>query len=77
MEQTLTIKIPSAVQLNKFELSMALASKLYERGVLSSGQAADMVGISKRAFVELLAQYGVSVFGYDDIEDLKQEVDFV
>lgn len=51
--------------MNDFEIKMMIASKLYESGELSSGQAAEMVGISKRSFVELLGKYDVSLFGYD------------
>ena len=74
MQQVLTIKLPGSVQLNQFELSMMLASKMYERGILSTGQAAEMVGLSKRAFIELLAKYGVSVFGYSSLEELESEM---
>lgn len=70
---TLTIKIPSTLQISEFDLSMTLASKLYEDGKLSSGQAAEMVGISKRTFIELLGKYKVSVFGYS-AEELKEDL---
>ncbi len=68
---TLNIKIPTSLQLSKFDLAMTLASKLYEEGKLSSGQGAEMVGISKRTFLELLGKYNVSVFGYtaDELKD--------
>ncbi len=74
MQQVLTIKLPGSVQLNQFELTMMLAAKMYERGILSAGQAAEMSGLSKRAFIELLAKYGVSVFGYSTLEELEQEM---
>jgi len=34
--------------------------------VLSSGQAANLAGISKREFIETVGQFGVSVFGECD-----------
>lgn len=71
---TVNISLPESLQINVFEVKMILAAKLYEMGRLSSGQAAEIVGLSKRAFLELLGKYDVSVFGYglDDIEhDLK------
>lgn len=39
---------------------------------MSSGQAADLVGISKKAFIETVGQYGVSIFGegMDDLEKI-------
>ena len=72
MEQTtVTVKIPKRLSLSEFEISMILASRLYETGKITSGQAAEMVGLSKRAFIELLGKYNVSVFGYTlDEEDL-------
>lgn len=53
---------------------MMLAAKMYERGILSAGQAAKMVGLSKRAFIELLAKCGVSVFGYSTLEELDSDM---
>jgi len=59
--------------MSDFELKMLLASKLFEEGKLSSGQAAELVGITKRSFVELLGRYNVSLFGYD-YEELEEDV---
>jgi predicted HTH domain antitoxin len=73
MQQEVTIKLPKSVQLNSFEIAMTLAARLYERGILTSGQAAEMAGISKRAFIELVGQYGVSVFGYASLEELEMD----
>jgi len=47
---------------------MLLASRLFEKGKLTIGQAAEMVGLSKRAFLEILADYGVSPFNYSNSE---------
>jgi len=65
------INLPSDVMLSDFEVSMLLASKLFEMGIISSGQGAKMVGLSKRAFIELLGKYGVSIFQYDIDEVLE------
>lgn len=46
------------------EIQLLLAGKLYEKGLLSIGQAAQMAGFSKRAFMELLGHYLVSVLNY-------------
>jgi len=70
---TLKINIPENIDVNHFEVEMYLATKWYEQGKLSSGQAAEMVGLSKRTFIELLGKYGVSVFGYD-INELENEL---
>ena len=63
--QEITIKLPPMLEASDLELKMMLAAKLFELGRLSSGQAAEMVGVSKRAFVELLGKFNVSIFGYD------------
>ncbi len=66
--KTLTLNIPDSV--SDTDVKMQLAAQLYEKGVLSSGQAADLAGISKREFIENVGKYGVSIFGesIDDIE---------
>jgi len=72
----ITINIPEGLQMNMFELSMILASKLYEEGKLSSGQGAKMTGLSKRAFIELLGKYNTSVIGYD-FDELEKDLENV
>lgn len=62
---TIKINIPDNFEVSHFDIEMYLASRWYEEGKLSSGQAAEMVGLSKRAFIELIGKYNVSVFGYD------------
>jgi len=61
----ITINVPENLGLTRFEIEMTLAGKWYEEGKLTAGQAAEMVGLSKKAFIELLGKYGFSVFGYD------------
>ena len=55
---------------NEKEVKMIVAALLFEQGVLSSGQAAELAGISKREFLEPVGKYGVSIFG-ESPEDLK------
>lgn len=71
--RTLQLKIPDSVEKNDNELSMIIASKLYEDGTLSSGQAAELAGLSKRTFIELLGKYEVSVFS-TSAEDLESDI---
>jgi predicted HTH domain antitoxin len=76
---TLTLNLPKTVKFDERELILILASKLYERGKLSLGQAADLAGLSKRAFMEILGEYGVSVFNYSADElvtDLENAKDY-
>ena len=65
---TVTLNIPDSVETTEFELKMTLAAKLFEEGKVSSGQAAEIIGISKRSFIELVGSFGVSVFGYDNLD---------
>ncbi|HSI76322.1 MAG TPA: UPF0175 family protein [Lunatimonas sp.] len=71
--RTMTIVLPDSLDLNDGEARMVFASKLYEMGKLSMGQAADLRGYSKRTFMELLADYGVSIFNYSP-EELEQNI---
>jgi predicted HTH domain antitoxin len=57
-----TFNLPESIDFKTFDLSIYVASKMYEDGLLSSGQAAEMIGLSKRAFLEILGKYGVSIF---------------
>lgn len=66
--RTITINVPDTVDLEDREMVLYLASRLYEKSKLSLGQAAEMAGLSKRAFMEILGHYGVSVFNYDESE---------
>jgi len=62
--QTLQIQLPDSINIETQEIQMLLASRLYEKGLLSVGQAAQMTGLSKRTFMELLGHYQVSVLNY-------------
>ncbi len=62
--RTLKLNIPDSLEIDDNEISMMLATRLYEQGKLSLGQAADIVGLSKRTFAELLGKYNVSIFNY-------------
>ena len=72
--KTLHLNIPETVDFDDKEAVMAIASRLYEKGKLSLGQAAELVGLSKRAFMEALVNYGVSVLNYSP-EDLDRDVE--
>ncbi|MEO6130430.1 MAG: UPF0175 family protein [Saprospiraceae bacterium] len=64
--KTLTLQIPD--YLDEREAKTFLAAKLFEKGSLSLGQAAELAGLSKRTFMELLGSYDVSVFNYSETE---------
>lgn len=58
MNHQITIPIPVSLKASEFEIKMTLAAKLYELGKISSGEGAEM--------------FGVSVFGYD-VEDIEKD----
>jgi predicted HTH domain antitoxin len=71
--KTLTFNIPDSVDINNNEIVMLLATKLYQQSKVSLGQAAELAGISKRSFTELLGKYDVSIFNFPEI-DLSKDV---
>ena len=77
--RTIELNIPDSVDLNDREAKMFLASRLYEKGKLTLGQAAELVGYSKRTFMELLKDYDVSIINYPVSEldnDIKNAKDY-
>ncbi|RZK18325.1 MAG: UPF0175 family protein [Hymenobacter sp.] len=62
--KTLTLAVPDTLDLDARDLALLVCTRLYEQGKLSLGQAAEVAGLSKRAFAKLLGSYGVSLFNY-------------
>ena len=62
--KVLTLNIPDSLDLDNMQVAMLVASRLYEQGKLSLGQAAELAGLTKRAFAELLSSHNVSIFNY-------------
>lgn len=71
--KTVTLTIPDNVELDDNEVAMLVATRLYEQGRLSLGQAAELVGLTKRTFAELLGCYNVSIFNHP-ASDLARDV---
>jgi predicted HTH domain antitoxin len=69
---TITLQLPDNLAEQQYDAVRFIAAKFYESGRLSLGQAAEMAGLSKRTFAELLGDYGVSIINYS-VEDLKDE----
>ncbi|KQM66041.1 hypothetical protein ASE74_09120 [Pedobacter sp. Leaf216] len=61
---TITLQVPDSLGEHEHDTVRFIAAKLYESGKLSLGQAASMVGLSKRTFSDLLSNYGVSILNY-------------
>ena len=60
----LVLNLPEQVDFEMIDTKRFIAAKLYEVGKLSLGQAAELVGLSKIAFSELLKDYNVSLINY-------------
>lgn len=71
--KTLTLNIPDALDLDNRDIAMIVSTRLYEQGKLSLGQAAEVAGLTKWAFAELLGSYGVSLFNAP-VADLASDI---
>ena len=78
--QTLQLQVPDDLldSRSKSQLEAlaqeALLVKLFQQGEVSAGYAACVLGISRRGFLDLLDQYGVSMF--DQNTDVGQEASY-
>jgi predicted HTH domain antitoxin len=71
--KTLTLNIPDSLEVNNRDLAMLVSTTLYEQGKLSLGEAAEVAGLTKRTFAELLGSYDVSIFNFPP-QDLHNDV---
>jgi predicted HTH domain antitoxin len=71
--KALTINLPESLDSEEFEIKMLLAGQLYERGKVTIGQAAEITGISKRSFIEMMGKFGFSLFS-ESSDDLKSDI---
>jgi predicted HTH domain antitoxin len=69
----MTLQFPDQLGFNAKDTMRFIAAKLYESGRLSLGQAAEMVGLSKLAFAEILKDYEVSFINYP-ASDIAEDV---
>jgi len=61
---TITLQVPDALAEHENDTIRLIAAKLYESGKLTLGQAAEMAGMAKWDFAEILVDYGVDYFQY-------------
>ena len=71
--RTIHLNVPDDLDLRESDFSMIIASKLFEDGKLSAGQAAEMVGLSKRTFIEVVGKFGVSIIS-SSLSDLYSDI---
>jgi len=61
------------INIDKDELKLLLAVKLFEERKVSLGKAAEIAGYSTRTFSEILLKRGVAPIRYEDL-DLETEI---
>ena len=71
--KNVTVAIPESVEAEDWELKMMLAAMLYQQGKATGGEAAEIAGLTKRTFLEMLGKFGVSVFS-ESVDDLAADV---
>lgn len=69
----LTLKLPDTLDIDERQIALLVSTRLYEQGRLSLGQAAEVAGLTKRTFAELLGSYDVSIFNFP-ASDLSKDV---
>ena len=62
--KTLTHNVPDSLDVDNRDIAMLVSTQLYKQGKLSLGQAAEVAGLTKRTFAELLGTYNVSIFNF-------------
>lgn len=82
MKRTINIEYPEFLATSlmlsgkKFEHEIKTSSlvKLYELGKVSSGIAAEVLGLSRVDLLDLLSEYNVSVLDVHDFDELEEDI---
>lgn len=69
----IVLELPEKPELQNLDVTGYLIAKLYQDGLLSAGQAAQVLGITHKKFLENLGGFGVSVFS-ESAEDFLNDV---
>lgn len=71
--KTLTLNVPDNLDIDNRDNAMLVSTQHYKEGKLSLGQAAEVAGLTKRTFAEILGSYNVSIFNFP-ASDLSNDV---
>ena len=74
MNMQFSLKLPDTIQVSQKDIELIIAYTLFDKGHLTSGQAARLAGLSQRVFIENAHLYGVSLFQYDGRDELSEEI---
>lgn len=69
---TLTIHLPAGI--DEAQARLLLATGLFQEEHVSVGGAAEMAGLSYRAFLDALRERGIPAFVYGEAADIEQEL---
>lgn len=69
---TMTLQVPEVLEKEHDETVRFLAAKLYEAGKLRLSQAAEMCGMRKWDFAEILNKYGIHYYEASFLADLEE-----
>ncbi|WP_191906350.1 UPF0175 family protein [Hymenobacter baengnokdamensis] len=73
--KTLTIDLPQEfTPQQEHDLKMELAGTLYTKGLLSTSEAAALVGIGRGEFITQMGQYGYSILASYTEADLEHDL---
>ena len=70
----LTLEVPDVANVSQTDAQILFAMKLFEAEKLSLGKAAEVAGLSYRAFHELMLRYGIPVVTMTE-DDVKWEIE--
>jgi len=70
-----TLTLPLPADLDEAAARLACALGLFQEGHVSVGKAAEIAGLSYRAFLDALRQRGIPAYTYT-AEMLREDVDF-
>ncbi len=82
MEYNTNITIPKEIMLSLRESSedivkdmkRTVAVKYYKENKLSLGQCAELAEMTKEDFIELLSSYKISIFNFENDEELLEDI---
>lgn len=69
---TITLEVPEELEKNHEDTVRFFAAKLYEAGKITLGKAAQMAGMKKWDFAEVLVDYGVHFLDASAAADLNE-----
>ena len=69
MQYSTTISLELPVKIDEAEAKLMILASLFGKGEISSGKAAELLGIPRLDFFERVGDYGISVFS-DDFDSL-------